>query len=157
MFLLINLDPFQKNERAFSWRREQRTVSKTFVFLPMKCIQPTVSLMLGICHLTLPVLCLRPNPPIQTAVQTAVYSRKAVLAAQLSSNATPALLAHLGSNRSRKLLEVDCPTLANATVEQILNRLLAELEVSELVQSLGSGLYQTLPQLFEPDFLYNIW
>ena len=36
-------------------------------------------------------------------------------------------------------------------------RLLAELEVAELIESLGSGQYQTLPQLFETNFLYNIW
>ena len=106
------------------------------------------------CHLLLlPVLCLRPTPQIQTTVQAAVWSRKALLATKLSSNATPSLLAHLGSNRSRTLLEVDCPSLANAPAEQILNRLIAELEVSELIQSLGRGLYQTLPQLFETDFL----
>ena len=37
------------------------------------------------------------------------------------------------------------------------DRLLAELEVAELVESLGAGQYQTLPQLFETKFLYNIW
>ena len=36
-------------------------------------------------------------------------------------------------------------------------RLLAELEVAELVESLGSGQYQTLSQLFETNFLYNVW
>ena len=109
------------------------------------------------CHLLLPVLCLRPTPQIQTAVQAAVWSRKASIAHTYSPNATPSLLAHLGSNRSRTHLAVDCPTLANASAEQILSRLLAELEVAELVQSLGSGQYQTLPQLFETRFLYNIW
>ena len=109
------------------------------------------------CHLLLPVLCLRPTPQIQTTVQATVWSRTARFAAALSSNATPSLLAHLGSNRSRTHLTVDCPTLANASAEQILSRLLAELEVAELVQSLGSGQYQTLPQLFETRFLYNLW
>ena len=103
------------------------------------------------------VACLRPTPQIRTAVQAAVWSRKARLAASLSVNAIPSLLAHLGSNRSRTLLSVDCPELANATAEQILARLLAEFEVAELVESLGSGYYQTLPQLFETNFLYNLW
>ena len=104
-----------------------------------------------------PVLSLRPTPQIQTAVQAKVWSNKSSLAATLSSQATPSLLAHLGSNRSRAHLAVDCPALAKAPAQQILSRLLAELEVAELVQSLGSGQYQTLPQLFETRFLYNIW
>ena len=108
-------------------------------------------------HFSLPVLCLRPTPQIQTTVQAAVWSQKARLASELSSNATPALLAHLGSNRSRTHLAVDCPTLANASAEEILSRLLAELEVAELVESLGSGVYQTPRELFETQFLYNIW
>ena len=87
----------------------------------------SVMLLLVIYHLTLPVLCLRPTPQIQTPVQTAVWSSKALLAAKLSSDATPSLLAHLGSKRSRAHLAVDCPALANATVERILSRLLAEL------------------------------
>ena len=108
----------------------------------------------------LQVLCLRPTPEIQTPVQKDVWSRKARLAAALSSNATPSLLTHLASNRSRTNLAVDCPPLANATANYILSRLLAELEVAELVESVGAGYlagYQSLPQLFETNFLYNIW
>ena len=104
-----------------------------------------------------PVLSLRPTPQIQTTVQAAVWSEKAKLASEYSSNATSSLLAHLGSNRSRTHLAVDCPVLANASAEQILSRLLAEFEVAELVESLGLGGYQTLPQLFEARFLYNLW
>ena len=100
---------------------------------------------------------LRPTPEIQTRDQKVVWSNKAILAASLSSNATPSLLDHLGSERSRTLLEKDCPNLSNATSEKILSRLLAELEVAELIQSLGAGAYQTLPQLFETNFLYNLW
>ena len=110
--------------------------------------------ILSFCHL---VLCVRPTPQIQTTVQAAVWAKKASIAAKISSNATPALLAHLGSNRSRTHLAVDCPALANAPAEEILSRLLAELEVAELVQSLGAGQYQTLPQLFATQFLYNLW
>ena len=73
------------------------------------------------------MLCLRPTPETQAAVQAALWSRKARIA----------LLAHLGSNRSRTHLAVDCPALANALAEQILSKLLAELNVSELVESLG--------------------
>ena len=116
-----------------------------------------LKLLFLILVIDLQVLCLRPTPQIQTPVQTDVWVRKARLAAALSSNATPSLLAHLGSNRSRTHLAVDCPLLANATANHILSRLLAELEVSELVESLGAGQYQTLPQLFETNFLYNIW
>ena len=94
---------------------------------------------------------------MQAAVQAAVWSRKARLVSEHSSKATLSLLTHLGGNLSRKHLAVDCPTLANASAERILSRLLAELEVAELVQSLGSGFYQTLPQLFEARFLYNLW
>ena len=108
-------------------------------------------------HLSLPALCLRPTPQIQTTVQAAVWSEKAKLASEYSSNATSSLLAHLGSNRSRTHLAVDCPVLANASAGQILSRLLAEFEVAELVESLGLGGYQTLPQLFETHFLYNLW
>ena len=116
-------------------------------------------LLFVILAIDLQVLCLRPTPQIQTTVQTDVWSRKARLATALSSNATHSLLEHLGSNRSRTHLAVDCPPLANATAKQILSRLLAELEVSELVESLGAGhsQYQNLSQLFETNFLYNIW
>ena len=119
-----------------------------------------IPLVTIICHLLLPVLCLRPTPQIQTTVQAGIWSRKASLAATLSSNAIPPLLSHLGSNRSRAHLAVDCPALANASAEQILSRLLAELEVAELVESIGPGAlnqYQSLPQVFETHFLYNIW
>ena len=107
--------------------------------------------------LALPVHCLRPTPKIQTKVQKDICSHKTTLAVSLSSNATPSLLEHLGSRRSRAFLGKDCPELANATSEQILSRLLAELEVAELIQSLGAKQYQTLPQLFETNFLYNLW
>ena len=102
-------------------------------------------------------LSLRPNPPIQTAVQAAVVAAKARIARNASLQAIPSLLDHLGSSLSRAALANDCPALANASATAIWQRLVSELEVSELVQSLGGGQYQTLPQLFETTFLYNIW
>ena len=119
-----------------------------------------LAFLVTICHLLLPVLCLRPTPQIQTKVQAESWSIKSTNAATISFNATPSLLTHLGSNRSRTHLAVDCPALANVSAEKILSRLLAEFEVAELVESLGAGKlnqYQSLPQLFDTNFLYNIW
>ena len=100
---------------------------------------------------------LRPKPPTQTAVQAAVVANKSIIAKNASLNAIPSLLAHLDSSLSRSALAHDCPALANASAAEILRRLVAEIEVAELVQSLGGGQYQTMPQLFETTFLYNIW
>ena len=39
----------------------------------------------------------------------------------------------------------------------ILERILAEMAVSELVESFGAGQYETIADLNKANFLYNIW
>ena len=71
----------------------------------------------------------RASPPPQTAIQQAVFMRKKTSAARLSANATPALLAHMGSNISRSYLQSDCPALAAQNSTAIVARLLEEMAV----------------------------
>ena len=98
-----------------------------------------------------------PLPPYQTATQRQVFGSKSKIAAAASSNATQELLRHLDSSTSRYFLETECPSLANSSAETILGRLLSEIRVSELVESVGGGQYETVSQLPTTEFLPNIW
>ena len=71
----------------------------------------------------------RAPPPPQTEIQKAVFMRESIAAARLSANATPALLAHMDSNVSRRYLQRDCPALASQNSTAIVARLLEEMAV----------------------------
>ena len=66
----------------------------------------------------------RPNPPYLSAQQAVAVSELSAAAANASAMATAQLLKHLDSNKSRTALATDCPQLANASAQDILDRLL---------------------------------
>ena len=124
-----------------------------------------------------------PTPPVQSNVLRDIWTKKQADAIQASNASTPALLSYLGRNSSRSLylvptdvpvywnkhahahschthrqaLSKTCPELASRNESDILERILAEMAVSELVESIGGGQYETIADLPKADFLYNIW
>ena len=121
------------------------------------------------------------TPPVQSDVLRAIWAKKQADAIQASNASTPALLSYLGSNASRlqvtvsctctvykhahaqswhtrrQALSKTCPELASRNESDILERILAEMAVSELVESIGGGQYETIADLPKTDFLYNLW
>ena len=94
--------------------------------------------------------------------QIAAAKQLEAAATNASSLATPQLLDYLNSNLSRTALAKDCPSIANDSASVLLDRILAELRVSELVEAVGTGQYQRLTQLMETRsihlfFCYCLW
>merc|ERR1719326_2535109 len=71
--------------------------------------------------------------PNQTAYQANLTARVRASAAQLSAEAEGPLLARLGSPSFRKGLQKCCPSLMDLTPQDLLQRLQAEIRVSEVV------------------------
>ena len=57
----------------------------------------------------------------------------------------------------RQALLTTCPEFASRNESDILERILAEMAVAELIQSFGSGQYETIADLNKTEFLYNLW
>ena len=94
----------------------------------------------------------QPAPPAVSPEQVYAATHLHQEATNASDAATQALLHHLDSNLAK-----DCPELLNASAKDLLDRIVAELSVSEPVESVGAWRYQTIPQLISRDFLYNLW
>ena len=99
----------------------------------------------------------RTTPLFVSRTQQITIVSLAAVAEKMSTKATQELLRYLNPSQFRGVLATYCPRLAHSLAAMLLQRVLAEISVSEMIETAGTGSYQTLPPLDEMDFLYNVW